>query len=429
MTGNECYAPEIKPIDRASGMWPIVAVFIVFSCSVAYQDTWNYVVKGLGVILLLSFLTRSVSARVSVMPELYCYASLICWSVTAVLFSSPNSPIFWAKFTTMVQICIMALIIASFSFPGKALSINLLAFLVAACIVSGYSILTGENLAAEGGARAASLTGINGFGYLMMLETIAIAYFWMLPTRGKWVKRIILVCLMLVSMQSAFSSGSRKSVMGLALFYVLWVWFCYRKELLRRPLMIVGIFVMGAVLFVGARYFMSRTSSSDRFERTVDLFHGEATKGGGEERLELYKEGFRVLKTSPIVGVGLDNFVLHNSMALMTHSDFMEILVDTGIPGLLLYGGIYVFLWRRAGKIAKLTQERDLVQFRIARLIRAALVVIVLTSLGRPNYDSKETWVLLSCFIGYSFQLYKRLEKDRFLAEYPAEPALEMSGK
>ncbi|HSW45148.1 MAG TPA: O-antigen ligase family protein [Phycisphaerae bacterium] len=403
--------PEGEERERTPLIALLVAVFIVMSTSVAPLPTWNLIVKGIGGVLALSFLVYALRTRFRLSPELLLYAGWTLWCLAAVLAGTAYPQIFWESWSTIVNICVAIFILTLCTNSRRTLSINLFSLLLAAGFVASYSVFTGEFRIGEGeGKRVAGIAlNSNSFGFLVLLASIVLAYLWMVQRRGKGLGRPILIAGMILFGLAIVATGSRKSVAGLVFFYIAWAWFCYRKEMTQKPGVLLG--VIAGLLFGGVVMVFALQGSvvAKRFGYTFEALHGERAKETGEERVFLYKEGFRVAAEHPFVGVGVRGFLARARVRSMTHSDPMEVLTSSGIPGLLMYGSILVVLWVRAGKIAKYSD--DPLEVKIAQLIRAVILTMFLLSLGRTNYGAKDYWVVMGSFIGWSHAIWLKLRE------------------
>jgi O-antigen ligase len=147
---------------------------------------------------------------------------------------------------------------------------------------------------------------------------------------------------------------------------------------------------------------MSDTYMGERFEH--------AREHGSETRVQLYKEGIKMIKSNPIVGVGLSNYIKLSSSGLYSHSDYIEVAATTGIVGFILYFSIYIVLWHRLNRIKSMTNDPRIL-YTIG-LLKAAIITILLVATGRPNIASKLTWVFLAGAIGYSWSMERALLSD-----------------
>jgi len=396
---------EEDPYKRTPLIAFLVAIFIVASGTVATLPFWNNITKVIGGVLAFAFLVRAMRTQFRVCPEVILYGTWVTWALAALLAGNAYPMRFWYPWTTIVLTWVAFLILALSTETRRMLSINLAAFVIAAAIVGFHSVVTGEYRQAEveEGRVAGMALNSNTFGFRMLLATVALAYLWLLPMRTRSLAKAIILVGMAFSGLGTIASGSRKAVLGLAAFYLLWVFFCYRKDMARRPSILLGIllgFGLGGVVFtVAARESVVGT----RLMRTYKAMAGERTKEGGGERIDIYKRAFWVLGQHPFVGVGMGHFEVYSG-GPGSHSDLMGVATATGLPGLILYSSIIMIMWRRAGQVAKYTD--DPTTAKIAQLMRATLIVMVLVALGRYNYNSKEYWVVMGSFIGYTHAVW-----------------------
>jgi O-antigen ligase len=258
----------------------------------------------------------------------------------------------------------------------------------------------------------------NAFGYRMLLGTIALAYLWMVPSRFRTLMKGLIIACMAFFALGVLASGSRQGILGLVLFYIAWVWFCYRKEMLHRPSIFLGA-VFGLTL--GGLVFgtlLSKSAGGERLLSTYKMLSGEQTKGGGETRITLYKAAWAAVAAHPFVGIGPSGFLARVSGKLMTHSEYMEVATMSGLPGAVMYFSITVALWLRTSWILRHTDDPLVV--RITRLVRATIAVLLLSALFRCNYYSKEYWVVMASFIGYTHAVWLDI-KARVLYPSPGD--------
>ena len=409
-----------RPSLPFTALW--VGPFILLAVTLSPLEYWNWVVKGLGILLGGAYLAYSIRARVLPNLEMIIFITWVAWALTGA-FVAESGYLFWSQWATIFQIWVLLVIISGLTFAQRLLSFNLVWFLVAAFLLGGYSFVTGEfrRAATEGTVeRVAGLAmNANQFGWIMLLATVAMAYFWMLPTRARALKYTVLSLGMAAAGVATVLSGSRKALIGLAVFYVLWLWFCYRRDALRRPVvmaMALGVLAVGALLMA---QFAREMPVAQRFQETWDAFTGKRMGGGGMNRLDLYGIAWRLFLKSPVVGVGMDNFRLYSGGAV-AHSEYAEIAADTGLVGFVLYFAVFVVLWRRCGRIIK--EHPDPLAVRVAGLARALLIVVMILSLGRYNYMDKPAWIVFGSLIGYTSAVWQSWRAQQASAA-PAAPA------
>ena len=401
--------------------------FIIGVVAVSPLEGWNYVVKILGVILAIAFVIRSFSSSLRLSTEVLLYMSWILWAFTGT-FVAVYAQVVWGSIVTLTQVLIMMFIVGGSTYLRKTLTANLVAFLLGTIIVGVYSLVTGEYSRPEdpSGRVEGIALNANSFGFLMVLGTVVLAYLWMLPSRYSWLWYGPIALAMAGAAVASVLSGSRTSIVSLAIFYVAWLFCCYRAEIFRRPKVFAGVIftaVLGIVFFL---YLFVGSVAHERFESAVEILQGS---GGGEgsvtARIQLFRDGFHMLLGSPIVGVGLDQFIFLSSSQHVAHSEYMEVFADTGVVGGAIYFSIFIVLWVRASRIAKYTT--DISQFRIARLVHALLIVIMISNIGRWNYYDKISWVLFASFIGYTNAVWQDLSSRPHIVHADQETVLQAS--
>jgi O-antigen ligase len=392
--------------------------FIIGVVAVSPLDNWNYIVKALGMLLAITYFARALSSRVRVSAEFLLYMAWIAWGLTGA-FVAVYLPVFWGTLGTLTQILVMLFIVSGATYLRKTLTLNLIAFLVGTVVVAVYSLVTGEYERPDDpeGRMVGLALNSNAFGFLMVSAMMVLAYLWMLPHHHPWLWYILIALAMAGAAISTVLSGSRTAISSMGVFFAAWFFFCYRSEIFRRPKVLAAVvlgIVLGLVFF--ARIYVGSVAEQ-RFDSAIAIVQGGAsTEGSMIVRMQFYGEGLNMLLHSPVIGVGLDQFMFHSNSQHVAHSEYVEVFADTGIVGGMIYFSIFIVLWIRAGKIAKYTD--DFTQFRIARLVRAILFVILISNFGRWNYYDKITWIIFASFIGYTSAVWNdiqaRLEQQRF---------------
>ena len=82
--------------------------------------------------------------------------------------------------------------------------------------------------------------------------------------------------------------------------------------------------------------------------RMIDLFsvlEGSAKDASTTERLDLINAGLNIFADNPLLGIGLDNFKLINRH--YAHNNYVELLSDVGLLGLVAYYIIFYFLVKK----------------------------------------------------------------------------------
>jgi len=389
----------------------VVAIFVILAVAFSTVGSVNVAVKVLGVLLGFVFLLSSFRSRMLLPPEVFLYLAWFTWSLLGVLVAV-SLFLFQAKAMTVFQIWVLLVIMTGYTNSRRKLSLVMLACFIAIAIVAVASVVTRSYTM---GVAEERLTGLgrnsNGFGRMMVYATACLMYFWMLPTRWGRVKGVALVGLMALFAFGAVKSGSRFSLLGLALLYVLWIFFCYRGAVLRRPVLsVLALFglIVGAYLF-----FAFAVEGSLVWRRMFNAWNtlvtGTKSEGSSRVRVEMYRLGGQILLEHPFIGIGLGNFLVVTGRGHSSHSEYVAVAACTGVPGALLYFAIYAVLWRRTRRIRKLTQDPHVK--RVAGFTMAVVIVVLFVGLGAPNYYSKIVCILLGLLIGYTNVVWHALQQ------------------
>ncbi len=89
-----------------------------------------------------------------------------------------------------------------------------------------------------------------------------------------------------------------------------------------------------------------------------------------DSRVYLFKQGLRLIARNPVTGVGVGMFaVAENNLSIeqgmvhgswhTCHNMFMQVASETGLPALLLYSMILWSIWKKLGRLQKVTLERS----------------------------------------------------------------------
>jgi len=406
------YEPPAR--ERVSLLIGLVVLFVLGAVTVTYLPGWSIAVKVLGWLLALAAVVVSFRGGLRVTPEVAMYFAWVAWALTG-LFGAFSAEAFWLAWFSVLQMAGLVLIISTFISNRKGLSICLGTFIVGGAVLGAYSILTGEFAQAEAmleheAGRVAGLAqNANTFGWQMVLVTVALAYFWMMPSKWPLARAVILIAGMLGTGAATILSGSRMGIIGFGVFYVAWFWFCYRKLFMRRVGVTIAVILFAGVgTYLFANYLVS-SGAAGRLVAIADYARGAGDEGGGVAiRVQLLQKAGEIFLQHPLTGVGLGNFGFHGGGEMLAaHSQYGTIAAETGLPGVLLYFGLMVVLWWRGSRLAKYSQ--DPVVRRIGGLSQAFLLTVFVTNWANMITWEKATWIVLAGFVGYTHTVWGQL--------------------
>lgn len=133
--------------------------------------------------------------------------------------------------------------------------------------------------------------------------------------------------------------GSRKCFIAEIILLLGWLLSMLRsmktsmtsKNLQIAVIMIVSI----AVAICYASKYLSSTSLFARFQ---NMFTGH----GDKVRIQLYKDAFKFWKTSPLIGIGFDQYKIWSPYKFYSHSSYAEVFACAGLIGMAIFFSPFV---------------------------------------------------------------------------------------
>lgn len=209
-----------------------------------------------------------------------------------------------------------------------------------------------------------------------------------------------LTCMLLFAYEIIFLAGSRKAMIAVFLFC-----FMYFVRLLTKVqfLLKVVILAIGAGAMTGLYFIMEKSVFFKRLSRAYEMLSGKSVHEGSlNERSSMITDGLSLWKQKPITGWGTDQFRYISGYQTYSHNNYVEILTNNGIIGLVLYYTM-IFLLLIAG--IRLLSSKNEKQKHYGWLTLTLVLIIVFWDFALVSYYSKLHWIMLSIlmgFIGYS---------------------------
>ncbi len=186
---------------------------------------------------------------------------------------------------------------------------------------------------------------------------------------GRFGDRLLGVCSILATAFVCTATISRGGTLALAAALLV----ATMLELRRRIL--PALLIIGAL---GLAYALSPLgmASLARFVEPQELSSVGA-------RIIYYRESFRIFRENWFLGVGPDQIPYHTPepMAANPHNMLLKNGTDLGVPGLMIYLGIFVALAVSAWRLRRLAMSRE------ERILSLTFLLIVVTALVNSAYE------------------------------------------
>lgn len=213
--------------------------------------------------------------------------------------------------------------------------ILLLAATLFSTVLVGYDWVQLHSVGIFKGGRIAGLGDPNQYAcYLSLFLPLAIGLILFIPSRFVRIFGAILTLVTVIGIILAASRGGVLALLiGLTVYFII---ICRWKS----PHMIAGVSLL-SICFAVVAFFMApselRETAIDRMDPTISRDLYEYTSG----RTEIFHNGFMLFLESPIYGHGQNTFGLLNNkrlgMKLSSHNDYLKVLVEQGLMGLIVF--------------------------------------------------------------------------------------------
>jgi len=135
-----------------------------------------------------------------------------------------------------------------------------------------------------------------------------------------------------------------------------------------------------------------------RFEGLFHMLEGGKGDASSGERAYLIKEGFNIFMDNPVFGTGLNTFRVF--LGKYAHNNYLELLVDVGIIGFVLFYAIYGIVFLEIKKMSK---------SKLRRYMLIMVFILLLMDLATVSYFNK----LILLVLLYIYFVAKNNQKEQ----------------
>jgi len=136
-----------------------------------------------------------------------------------------------------------------------------------------------------------------------------------------------------------------------------------------------------------------------RIENIIHLVGGDNVQDGSiEDRVGMFETGIRLWSQKPLLGWGFDSFRYVSGYGTYSHNNYIEILVNTGIIGFIIYHIFYINNIIICIKKYLINNIEDRKKQLMLSLI--GMLLLLLWSFGAVSYTSKITWLWTGFILG-----------------------------
>jgi len=184
----------------------------------------------------------------------------------------------------------------------------------------------------------------------------------------------------------AFLMGTKKGVIvlitGVSSFYLV-----NRRIRLKNMLFLIG--TISTIIILMLRTEILYNSIGYRFEGLFSLILEGEGDGSTRARLFFIKEAVNIFLANPFFGIGLDGFRYSVSQMTYSHSNYLELLANTGLFGFSIYYFLPIYLWIKSLRFAR----KGILEARISFAIISAILI---NDFFAVTYETEYVFILIA---------------------------------
>lgn len=372
-----------------------ISVYIVALVLFSQRSSTVIITTILGLALAVVFVVELVARRHSFAfpAPLVWFAIFLCYCTFQMIYA-PGSI---TMLLTLFQLLVLAIILVNYGMlVGDAAAFDWAVYFAVICTFVYNLVANPQEI---DGRIGSTLINPNGYSLLLMIGMLLAFRRLLLSSLNYKLKSKAVLAFILYFSLSVYGivylAGSRKGILltlAASVFLVLyWLWQQPTRRRIWVSIVVVALFAsLGYVLY-----------ESPQFSRIVDLSNflegGSPADTGLLIRNQMLKDGFNLWLQRPFLGFGLDQFRLASGWGTYSHDNYLELLVNTGFVGLLIYIMVYVSAFLSLVRSLRFSGDPRIA----ADLLWALTVLGVLAAwdLGAVSYYEKLNWLMLSVVI------------------------------
>lgn len=325
------------------------SIFAYIVCMTAFNGTESTAILNrvsLYIFLLVSAANIMVLKKVRVnffIVSMFVYLAVLIIAY----FYTPSPKEGYEVLYDFITVCIICLFTVNYVDNEDRLYFILDAFIVGGlCLcIYGYSLygssVFNEVVSSTYIVRVGTELGNANTVGMSYAYAVLFSLFMLINGKGRRAKNILYVLTILVCSVFTLLTGSKKAflLLGLGVVVIFFLKKEYRYAFLKKSLLVLfGIGLLAILINMVRNVEMFRTINL-RLDELILLF----TSGSGNEsdsvRVSLIKGGLEVFGSYPILGRG--TAASYYYFGAYTHNNYVEILMDTGIVGFIVFYSSY----------------------------------------------------------------------------------------
>ncbi len=226
----------------------------------------------------------------------------------------------------------------------------------------------------------------------------------------KGLKKYFFVMMAIMSLIFVILSASRKAVIYFSIPIVITYILKSKNPILMLRNIVIGLSILFVIYQAIMRISFLYDIVGSRIETMINGFFGEDSDSSTETRLGLIEAGVQWFKEKPVFGHGLHNFkpinMARRDSIFYAHNNYIEMLVDCGIVGTIIYYIPYLIILKDCAVRLK-TKQTDVA------VIFGLMISFLIGEYGMVTYDLAIYHLLILLFYILTKQQSVMSKNDR----------------
>lgn len=419
--------PSRKVVDRpglAIQYRLLVVTYIVTVVLLSYREDLTQAAKIAGVLLgvAVMFLVFAKGKRI-VVP--LTYRILGAWFMVALVSSifSGHLEVSMMRALTVAQVSGIGFLVTNILIWNRSTRFYAIALIGAALMSVAMVTAMPGTFATMDGRVYGTMGNANWYG-VMLSVAMVLSLITALDAKNLVVKVMSFGATIPIA-NMMLQTGSRKAMIaGLLLGGgLICIAYLYKSGAATFRSFFVAMIIVASLVPVGIT-FLVNSDYWFRTEQAVAAVSGDI--GSADQsvigRLWLAQQAIELSLKNPLLGIGLDTFRMARSgntgmtIGTYSHSNYLEILVSTGIVGFVLFFSIY-WLWFRK-LYAFRRRMRSPASFRRYTMVMVVVMMIAAMDVAMVSYYDKFMWLVLPWIVAELY-LFEEEESRRIASRKP----------
>ena len=276
----------------------------------------------------------------------------------------------------------------------KSFIVLISCYAYSSAILSLYLLLSGETITFGGRLGQEQFGNANNLAVLMMISLLCL--FWLILYGNK--KYVLIhIFVAILSLYITALTGGRKYFLIPFVFFLLLIIFKYFRQNRYKGLVYLCLLFLFVYISISAVANIPQLHDGigTRFEGLFSFVNGDLSDSDYSTimRYEMINSGLNFISKNPIFGYGLNNFRALFSRAYYydtyAHNNFIELLVDLGVLGFVVY---YLYYGVTLYKLARMKNNST----GIRNFFLAFILIALIFEVGAVTYSLIQIQIFLS---------------------------------